>query len=59
MNAVYDYENKNAMLMDLLKKHNIPLDELEKKASEADDKGAAGGEETEFVKKFNKSLKKH
>lgn len=59
MNAVYDYENKNAMLMDLLKKHNIPLDELEKKASEADDKAAAGSEETEFVKKFNKSLKKH
>ena len=60
MNAVYDYEKKNSVLIEMLKKHNIPLDGLSAKGSMAKDKTRGSGgeqEDTEFVKKFKKTTK--
>jgi len=54
MNAAYDYEKKNSILIEKLKENNIPLDGLSVKGAISKDKHEHRTEDTEFVKKFTK-----
>ena len=55
LNAVYEYEQKNQILINKLLEHDIPLDGLNVKGSiSSKDRKPKAGEESAFVKKFTK-----
>ena len=57
MNAVYEYERKNQILIDKLVENDIPLDGLNVKGSMTSSKSGKTGEDSEFIKKFLKKSK--
>ena len=58
MNAVYEYERKNTILIEKLQEHGVPLEGLNAKGSISSTDNAPWADETsEFTKKYMKNRK--